>query len=316
MSETITRHTMAPQPATAADRMHANRDELVRRIARAVREDGRVRPLKGLMLHRESSPAECAQHSISSAAFCVIAQGSKDVFLGDDRYHYDPMHYLLATAELPVASHITEATPERPFLSLCIKLDPALVSSVMVEAKYTSSHKRANVRAMNVSALDAGLLDAIVRLVRLLDTPDEAPFLMPLITREIVYRLLQGEQGDRLCHIALQEGKTHRIARAIKWLRKDFDQPLRIDDIAQELGMSTSSFHHHFKAVTALSPLQFQKQIRLQEARRLMLGEGLNAASAGYRVGYNNASQFNREYKRLFGLPPLRDVERLREAAG
>jgi AraC-like DNA-binding protein len=316
MNKTTTINAMMSQPTTEAHREQANRDELVERIARAIRTDGRMEPLKGLMLHRESAPAECAQHGISAIAFCVIAQGSKDVFLGDDRYQYDPMHYLLTTAELPVTSNITEATPEQPFLSLCIKLDPALVSSVMVEAKYTSSRKRADVRAMNVSTLDAGLLDAVVRLIRLLDTPAEAPFLMPLITREIVYRLLKGEQGDRLCHIALQEGNTHRIVKAIQQLRNEFDQPLRIDDIAQDLGMSVSSFHHHFKAVTAMSPLQFQKQIRLQEARRLMLGEDLDAASAGYRVGYNDASHFNREYKRLFGQPPLRDVEQLREYAG
>lgn len=129
-------------------------------------------------------------------------------------------------------------------------------------------------------------------------------------------RLLMGEQGERLCQVVVQGGHTHRIARAIAWLREEFDQPLRIEDIAQELGMSVSSFHHHFKAVTALSPLQFQKQIRLQEARQLMLGAGLDASSAGYRVGYNDASHFSREYKRLFGLPPLRDVERLREVAG
>jgi AraC-like DNA-binding protein len=185
----------------------------------------------------------------------------------------------------------------------------------MVEAGHVSSRSHANVRAINVSPLDASLLDAVVRLVRLLNTPAEAPFLMPLITREIVYRLLMSEQGDRLRHIALQGGQTHRIASAIQQLRQQFDQPLRVDDIAQELGMSVSSFHHHFKAVTAMSPLQFQKQIRLQEARRLMLGEDLDAASAGYRVGYNDASHFNREYKRLFGLPPLRDVERLRDTA-
>jgi AraC-like DNA-binding protein len=155
-----------------------------------------------------------------------------------------------------------------------------------------------------------------VRIVRLLDTPAEAPFLMPLITREIVYRLLKGEQSDRLCHIATQDGRTHRIVRAIRQLRQAFDQPFEVDDMAQELGMSVSSFYHHFKAVTAMSPLQFQKQIRLQEARRLMLGEDLDAITAGYRVGYNDASHFSREYKRLFGLPPLRDVERLREVAG
>ena len=245
----------------------------------------------------------------------MIAQGSKEVLLGDDRYRYDPAHYLLATAELPVASQIIEASQERPYLSLLLELDPALVGSVMVEAGHPAPRSHADVKAIDVSPLDAGLLDAVVRLVRLLDSPAEARFLAPLVTREIVYRLLMGEQGDRLRHIAVLGGHTHRIARAIERLRKDFDQPLRIEDIARELGMSVSGFHHHFKAVTAMSPLQFQKQLRLQEARRLMLGEDLDAASAGYRVGYDDASHFNREYKRLFGAPPMRDVERLREAA-
>ena len=314
MNETTTMHALPPQPTAKALKVQANRDELVERITRAIREDGRTEPLKGLRLHRESSCKELA-HGISFPAFCVIAQGSKEVFLADDRFQYDPMHYLLATAELPIVSHILEASPERPYLSFSIVLDPTLVSSVMVEAGHIAPKSQPKVRAIDVSALDDDLLDAVVRLVRLLDSPTEAPFLMPLITREIVYRLLKGEQGDRLCHIALQEGNTHRIVRAIQLLRKEFDQPLRIDDIAQVLGMSTSSFHHHFKAVTAMSPLQFQKQIRLQEARRLMLGEDLDAASAGYRVGYNDASHFNREYKRLFGQPPLRDVEQLRESA-
>ncbi len=301
------------EPATY--REQANRDELVACIARAIREEGRMEPLQGLHLRRASAPAKCAP-GISSLAFCMIAQGSKQVFLGDDCYQYDPMHYLLATAELPIASHITEASPEHPFLSLCIDLDPALVSAVMVETGHSVSHSRADVRAMNVSPLNAALLDAVVRLVRLLDTPAEAPFLMPLIKREIIYRLLQSAQGDRLRHIALQEGETHRVVKAIQQLRQEFAQPLQVDDIAQALGMSVSSFYHHFKAVTAMSPLQFQKQIRLQEARRLMLGEDLDAASAGFRVGYNDAAHFNREYKRLFGLPPLSDVKRLREAAG
>jgi AraC-like DNA-binding protein len=186
----------------------------------------------------------------------------------------------------------------------------------MVEAGHHSLQNHAEARAINVSSLDTGLLDAVLRFVRLLDTPTEAPFLAPLITREIVYRLLMGEQGDRLRHIAALGGYTPPIAKAIERLRRDFDQPFRIDDIARELGMSVSGFHHHFKAVTAMSPLQFQKQIRLQEARRLMLGESLDAASVAYRVGYDDASHFNREYKRLFGLPPMRDVERLREATG
>ena len=245
----------------------------------------------------------------------MIAQGSKEVLLGDNRYRYDPAHYLLLTAELPLVGHILDASQERPYLSLRLELDPTLVGSVIVEAGHFSPRSHADMRAINVSPLDASLLDAVVRLVRLLDTPAEAPFLAPLITREIVYRLLMGEQGDRLRHIALVGSHTYRIARAIERLCKDFDQPLRIDDIRRELGMSVSGFHHHFKAVTAMSPLQFKKQVRLQEARRLMLGEGLDAARAGYRVGYNDASHFNREYKKLFGVPPIHDVERLREAA-
>ncbi len=292
----------------------ASRDELVELIARAIREDGTVEPLKGLHLNRVSSPWE-PLHSVYDPVFCVIAQGSKEVFLSNERYLYDPSHYLLVTAELPVVGHVLDASKERPYLSLRLELDPTLVSSVMVEAGHPSPQNRADVRAINVSALDAGLLDAVVRLVRLLDTPPEAPFLAPLITREIVYRLWRGEQGHRLHYIAALSGYTPYIVKAIERLHKDFDQPLRIDTIAHELGMSVSGFHHHFKAVTAMSPLQFQKRLRLQEARRLMLGEGLDAASAAYRVGYHDASHFNREYKSLFGLPPMRDMGRLREAA-
>jgi AraC-like DNA-binding protein len=166
---------------------------------------------------------------------------------------------------------------------------------------------------MDVSSLDEGLLDAVVRLVRLLDSPAEYRVLAPLVTQEIIYRLLMGEQGDRLRHLVLAGGHSYRIARAIDLLRKNFDQPLRIENMAREIGMSVSSFHHHFKSVTTMSPLQFQKKIRLHEARRLMLGEDLDAARAGFRVGYEDASHFSRDYKRLFGEPPLRDVEQLRE---
>ncbi len=303
-----------PQVERETHRAQASRDELVELIARAVREDGTVEPLKGLHLHRSSSPKE-PLHSVSDPAFCVIAQGSKEVFLGNERYQYDPSHYLLITAKLPLVGHVFDASKERPYLSLRLELDPTFVGSVMVEAGHPSPQNHADVRAINVSSLDAGLLDAVVRLVRLLDSPAEARVLAPLITREIVYRLLMGEQGGRLRHIAVMGGYTHHISRAIDHLRKDFNQPLRIEEIARELGMSVSGFHHHFKAVTAMSPLQFQKRLRLQEARRLMLGEGLDAASAGYRVGYRDASHFNREYKSLFGLPPMRDLERLREAA-
>jgi len=307
--------TMTLQPKERAAReAQANRDELVELIARAVRADGAAEPIKGLFLHRASSPHE-PLHSVYAPVFCVIAQGSKEVFLGHERYVYDPFHYLLVTAELPLVSHLLEASRERPYLSLRLELDPALVGSVMVEAGHHTTASQADVRAISVSALDSGLLDAVVRLVRLVDTPAEAPFLAPLILREIVYRLWRGEQGDRLSYIATHSGFNAPIVKAIERLHKDFDQPLRIDTFARELGMSASGFHHRFKAVTAMSPLQFQKRLRLQEARRLMLGEGLDAANTAYRVGYNDASHFNREYKSLFGLPPMRDVERLREPA-
>lgn len=314
MREEITMDSMDRQQVEReAHRDQANREELVERLARANREDGVIEPLKGLYLNCSFRLKRL--HSVSNPCFCVIAQGSKEVFLGNERYQYDPAYYLLFTAELPVVSQVIEASPERPYLSLRLELDPTLVSSVMVEAGYTTPPGQADVKAINVSPLDSGLLDAVVRLVRLIDTPTEARVLMPLVTREIVYRLLRGKQGDRLRHIAGLGGYMSPIARAIKRLRNDFDQQLRIDDIASEIGLSVSSFHHRFKAVTAMTPLQFQKQLRLQEARRLMLSEDLDATSTAYRVGYNDASHFNREYKRLFGLPPLRDVERLRETA-
>jgi AraC-like DNA-binding protein len=287
--------------------------ELAKRIASIVSQDGSAEPLKGVFLHRASAPRRL--HSVSKPAFCVIAQGSKEIFLADERYHYDPAHYLLVTSELPIVSHTVDASTERPYLSFRLEFDPILVSSVMVEAGHPAKENYAEMRAMNVSVLDANLLDAVLRLVRLIDNPAEASFLAPLITREIIYRLLKGEQGNRLRQIAVLGGQSHRIAKAIERIRKEFDQALKIETIARDLGMSVSGFHHHFKSVTAMSPLQFQKRLRLQEARRLMLGENLDAASAAYRVGYDDASHFNREYKRLFGFPPMRDVERLREAA-
>jgi AraC-like DNA-binding protein len=302
-----------PHPEREIHRMQSSREELIERIAWAVSEDGTVEPLEGIQLRRASSTTEIG-HSVSFPALCVVAQGSKEILLGDSRYRYDPVHYLITSAELPIASQITEASKERPYLRFLLKLDPTLVGSVMVEAGHPVPQSHAAVKAIDVSPVDAGLLDAVVRYVRLLDSPTDAGFLAPLIKREIVYRLLAGEQGARLRHIAVLGGQGHRVAIAIERLREEFDRPLRIKDLARELGMSVSGFHHLFKAVTAMSPLQFQKQLRLQEARRLMLGEDLDAASAGHRVGYSDASHFTREYKRLFGAPPVRDVGRLREA--
>ena len=245
-------------------------------------------------------------------SFCVIAQGSKEVLLGDSRYLYDSSHYLISTVELPRSSQVLEASQEKPYLSFRLELDPGLVSAVIADTDHTSLKDHADVNATDVSPLDANLQDAVLRMVRLLDTPAEAPVLMPLIAREIIYRLLIGDQGARLRFLATTGGYTPLIVRAVDLLRQEFDRPVRIEDLARELGMSVSGLHHHFKAVTAMSPLQFQKQIRLQEARRLMLSGDLDAASAAYRVGYNDASHFNREYKSLFGVSPMRDIQRLR----
>lgn len=299
------------QHATGVQHTVSYQDELAARIAQAIPEDGILDTLDGLRLRRASGVSELG-HSMSFPAFCVIAQGQLETFLGGVCYPSDPANYLITAAVLPIATRITDASPEHPFLSMLLRLDPSLIGSVMVEAGYPVQRSQSSVRAIAVSSLDAGLRDAVVRLARLLETPDDARVLAPLIGREIIYRLLVSEHGERLRQIATVGGQTHRIAKAIERLRANYDQPLRIEALADELGMSVSGFHHHFKAVTAVSPLEFQKQLRLQEARRLMLGEGFDASSAGFRVGYNDASHFTREYKRHFGEPPMRDIERLR----
>jgi len=297
----------------AAARMQASREELIERIARAVPEDGVIEPLEGVFLARASVPRQRV-HSVVRPSLCVIAQGSKEILLGGSRYVYDPDHYLIATLELPRVSQILEASKERPYLSFRLVLDPSLAASAVLEADQTLPTARADVSAMDVSPLDVNLLEAVVRMVRLVDSPDEAPVLMPLISREIIYRLLRGAQGARLRHLAAPNGYTRLVAQAVEKLRQNLDQPLRIEELAQELGVSVSGLHHHFKAVTSMSPLQYQKQLRLQEARRLMLSEELDAASTAYRLGYHDAAHFNREYKRLFGAPPMRDIQRLRES--
>ncbi len=296
------------------ERERAARSELAERIVRHVAQDGRIEAAPGLFLFRYSSPTG-PLYSVSEPSFCVIVQGSKELLLGGQRYRYDASRYLLVSAEVPAVGHIIEASKERPYLAVRLVLDPAVVTAVLTEATLLPARSNAAVKAVAVSRLDADLLDSVVRIVRLIDAPRDYGVLAPLAVREIVYRLASGDQGRRLRQIAVVGGRAPRIARAIERLRKDFDKPLRITSLARQLGMSVSGFHHHFKAVTAMSPLQFQKQLRLQEARRLLLAGDVDAATAGYQVGYDDPSHFSREYKRHFGQPPLRDVERLREAA-
>lgn len=288
------------------------RKELVERINGSLHADGVVQALEGVFLARASAPLGLI-HGVITPCFCVVAQGSKEFLLGDSRFRYDRDHYLIATLEMPSISQILEATPQQPYLSFRMNLEPAFVESVIADTGQKSISTNAEVQAMNVSQLDIHLQDAVVRLVRLLDSSAEVPALMPLIKWEIVYRLLMGKQGTRLRHLARQGSYAPHITRAVERIRRDFDQPLRIEELASELGMSVSGLYHSFKAVTAISPLQFQKQIRLQEARRLMLSEDLDATSAAYRVGYRDPAYFNREYKTLFGIPPIRHKQLLRK---
>lgn len=292
-------------------RAQSNREELVERIAQALPEDGTLDVSASFRLARSSRPTEPI-HSLYQPAFCVVAQGRKQALLGEEVFRYDPGHYLIYTVDLPLTFRVEEASKERPYLGFRLNLDSSLVASVMMESGIEPKKGNVSMKAMDVSPMDANLLDAVVRLVRLLDAPIEGKVLSPLIVREIVFRLLAGGQSARLSHLLALGADTHRISKAIGHLRENFDQPLKIEDVARELGMSVSGFHHHFKSVTAMSPLQFQKQVRLQEARRLMLGEDLDAASAGFRVGYEDPAYFSREYKKLFGAPPQRDIAKLR----
>lgn len=293
-------------------RLQLYREELVEQIGQAITDDGEMHVLDGVHLGRLSAPMDKV-YSVLEPSLCIIAQGSKVVFLGDRRYQYDPFNYLLTTIELPRVSHVVEASRERPYLSLRLELDPNLVGSVMMETGYVIQKKNTNAEATKVSPLNAELLDVLVRLIRLIEHADEADILLPLIKREIIFRLLLGDQGGQLFHLTISEGHTNSMAWAVEQLRKNFDQSFRMENLAEELGMSVSSFYQHFKSVTAMTPLQFQKRVRLQEARRLMLGEDLDATSAAYQVGYNDAAYFSRDYKNLFGKPPRRDIQQLRE---
>lgn len=297
-------------------RGRASRDELAELITRHVVHDGREAAAPGLLLYRYSRPTG-PLYGVSEPSFCVVVQGAKELLIGSERLRYDASQYLLVSAGLPVVGHIVQASEERPYLAARLVLDPAIVTEVLMESGLLTSRSDTAVKALAACPVDAALLDSVVRLVRLVDSPRDYAALAPLAAREIVYRLARGDQGQRLRQIAVIAGRggAHRIAKAIELIRKSFGKPLRIDGLARQLGMSVSALHHDFKAVTAMSPLKFQKQLRLQEARRLLLGGEVDVARAGYRVGYDDPPHFNREYKKLFGEPPGRDVERLRSVA-
>lgn len=286
-------------------------EELAEIMADVLGNKTEFNPFAPLWLFRSTTPTE-PLYGVHQPCLCIVAQGSKLVLVGKERYIYDPQHFLLASVDLPIIGQVLRASEAEPYLGLRLDLDPVMVGSVLVEMSPHLPRTASDVRAIAVSPIQPRLLETVVRLARLAEMPQDIPVIAPLVIREIIYRLLTSDQGARLQHIAMLGGQTHRVARIAERLRKDFDKPLRIEDLARELSMSVSSLHHHFKAVTSMSPIQFQRQIRLQEARRLMLSGEFDAASAGIHVGYDDPSHFSREYKRIFGRPPKQDVEQLR----
>jgi AraC-like DNA-binding protein len=289
---------------------------LVRAIDRFAQTDGDYdTTIPALTLHRRASPTQ-PLHCIYNLGLGVVAQGDKQVLIGEQSIDYGPGQSMLTTIDLPVVSHVTRASFREPFLGLMLTLDVRSILQMASEMDAPRSRRDDAQRSISFEALDATLLDALTRLVNLLDEPALVPRLAPLIQQEITVRLLTGPHGPQLRHLVMAGSPGQQIAKVVAWLKQNFAQPLQGDDLAQRAHMSPSTFRQHFRALTGVSPLQYQKQLRLQEARQLMLNENLDAGNAGGRVGYESPSQFSREYSRLFGAPPQRDVTRMRLAPG
>jgi AraC-like DNA-binding protein len=250
-------------------------------------------------------------HMVQRPALCIIAQGGKRVLLGDAVIDYGPASYLVASLDLPITGAVTQASADAPYLCFCLYLDPALLSEIALTLPRPPAGAEDGA-AMTLHPMTPELIDAATRMTALLGNPTNAPLLAPLIERELLVRLMTGSGGRVLRAIASSESRTGQVAQAIAWLKAHFREPFSGPQLAALAGMSLSSFHDHFRRATAMTPLQYQKQLRLQEARALMLADRLDAAEAGYRVGYDSPSQFSREYRRLFGAPPVRDIGRLR----
>jgi AraC-like DNA-binding protein len=298
--------------------LEAQRAELADRIARRTGRQGMHEcALTGVGLLRFDSPSQPTP-TVYEPSLCIVVQGRKIAQLGEETYTYDPLHYLVVSMTLPIVGQVIQASPEKPYLCLRINVDTALIGELQQRVESPGpapAPTNPGARAIYLARTSAPLLDAVLRLVRLLDTPDEAAVLAPLALREIHYRVLVGELGHRLRELCVLDSQAQRIARAIELLKNRYHEPLRIEMLAEAAHMSTSSLHHRFKAVTSMSPLQYQKRLRLQEARRLMLLEDIEAAVAAHRVGYESPSQFTREYRRLFGAPPRQDVQAARQQA-
>ncbi len=265
-----------------------------------------------LLNYRRDEPTQPA-NAMYEPTICLIAQGAKRVFLGGESYVYDPHHFLMTSVDTPTTFQVMDASRQKPCLGLVLKLDLREITQLIVDGNLPQPRSPQSNRAMALGKITLPLLDAFQRLMGLLDEPKDIPILAPIIKREIFYRLLVGDQGARLRQMTSAGTPGYQIARAIDWLKDNYDKALRIDDLASLVHMSTSTFHHHFRSITAMSPLQYQKWLRLNEARRLMLAESLDVGSAAFKVGYESPSQFSREYSRLFGNSPLRDITSFRQ---
>jgi AraC-like DNA-binding protein len=294
------------------DQARELRKELARKLALFIGSaENRATDIPGLTLHRRTAPtAPCSVTYEPSVT--VIAQGRKRVELGRNVFIYDASRFLLTSVDLPVVSRVIEASEEVPCLALSLKLEMPVVRELLSREEIPVAETPSDNPGMATGRTTVEFLSACCRLVDLLDTPRDIPFLSGLIQREIVYRILQSAEGARLRAIATLGEQSHRTAKAIAWISANYAKPLRVEDLAEVAGMGASTLHHHFRALTAMSPLQYQKQLRLQAARGRMLMDGLDAASAAFEVGYESASQFNREYSRFFGQPPMRDIRTLR----
>ncbi len=270
--------------------------------------------IPSLVLFRYDQPTE-PDTAVYDPSLCLLACGCKNVNMGEESFSYNSRNYLLTSLHVPTVIQVPDASPEEPCMGVMLKLDMREVAQMMAECSLPAPRTRQSEPGMTTGEVTLPLLDAVQRLVRLLDSPEDIPVMAPIIRKEIIYRLLIGDQGMRLRKIANAGSQSHQVSQAIGWLKDNFTQPLRVEELARQVGMSTSTFHSHFRSMTALSPLQYQKQLRLQEARRKMLVDHQDAATAGFEVGYESPSQFSREYSRLFGAPPHRDISRLRQRA-
>jgi AraC-like DNA-binding protein len=296
---------------SATRRIVELRSELARKIASFIgAEQNQATAIAGMTFHRRIAPTSPCSMTYQPG-ITVMAQGRKRVELGRTTFIYGESRYLLTAVDLPIVSQILEASAESPCLAMSLKLELPMVRELLSKEELHLAEVSADKPAMATGELTIEFLDACCRLVNLLDTPRDIPFLSDLIQREIIYRILRGPEGTRLRAIATLGDQSHRTAKAIAWIRENYSQPLRVESLAQIAGMGSSTLHHHFRAMTAMSPLQYQKQLRLQAARARMLVDGVDAASAAFEVGYESASQFNREYARFFGQPPMRDIRTL-----